>query len=59
MISLQEKLIMEKEALESEERREAVQDSLQKTRELLRVEREKWEMERGALNLVGVTGGVA
>lgn len=50
---------MEKEALESDERRDTVQDNLQRARERLRVEREKWELERGALNLVGVTGGVA
>jgi hypothetical protein len=35
-----------------EERKNRVQDALQQTREMLRMEREKWEMERGALSQV-------
>lgn len=47
----EEKLIIEKEAVEQEERRNTLQDVLLKIRELLRMEREKWELERGTLDL--------
>jgi hypothetical protein len=39
-----------------EERKNRVQDALQQTREMLRMEREKWEMERGALSQVSGCG---
>ena len=44
--------MMEKEAVELEERKNSSQDALHKTREVLKLEGEKWEVERGALNQV-------
>ena len=44
--------MIEKEAVELEERKNSTQDALHKTREVLKLEGEKWEVERGTLNQV-------
>ena len=50
-----------KEALltEGEEMRRSVAEELRKTREELKVERDKWHLEREALKQVGVSVAVA